>query len=519
MTTPVYAVTGASGRLGRLAVEQLTANGVSPSDIVALVRTPAKAVSLAASGVQVRQADYSRPASLPAALSGVNRLLLVSGSEIGRLVPQHTNVIKAAKNAGVSRIAYTSMLNADHSTSPLAGEHRETERVLSEAAVPHTVLRNGYYTEGYPDHLGEYLAAGEITGAAGHGRMSTATRQDYATAAAAALLSDEPGNRTHELGGPAYDVTELAQIITDVTRTKVTYRDLPPDEYAAVLQRSGTDEATAHFVAALDVAVARGDLETSNTDLADLLGRPATRPADVVHAAYDLVKVTSRTAVIGLIGAGRIGGTLAGLAVDAGYHLILSNNRGPATLSDLAARLGPTARTAAPTDAAEAGDLVIVAVPFSAYREIPTEQLVGKVVLDATNYMPDRDGHIAELDNDSATSSQLLQAHLAGSHVVKAFNTVFFEHLLVLARPHGAADRSSLAIAGDDQLAKKTASAFVDDIGYDPYDVGLLSEGWRFQAGATPYAYGAAGSFDHPQPTAAQHIADLLVHARHHREN
>jgi NAD(P)H dehydrogenase (quinone) len=515
MTTPVYAVTGASGRLGRLAVEQLAARGVPPPDIVALVRTPAKAVSLAASGVQVRQAEYSRPATLAAALSGVTRLLLVSGSDVGHLVPQHTNVIEAAKTAGIARIVYTSMLNADHSTSPLAGEHRETERVLREAGVPHIVLRNGYYAEGYADHLGEYLATGEIIGAAGHGRMSTASRQDYATAAAAALFSDEDGNRTYELGGAAYDITGLAEIITDVTGTKVTYRDLSADGYAAELQRSGLDETTARFVAALDVAVARGDLETSSTDLADLLGHPATGPADVVHAAYDLVKVTSRTAVIGLIGAGRIGGTLAGLAVDAGYHVVLSNDRGPATLSDLAARLGPSARAAAPTEAARAGDLVIVAVPLLAYREIPAEQLVGKVVLDATNYMPDRDGHIAALDDESATSSQLLQGRLAGSHLVKAFNTVFFEHLPALARPHGAADRSSLAIAGDEQLAKTIAGAFVDAIGYDPYDAGLLSEGWRFQAGATPYVYGADGSFDHPQPTAAQHIADLLSRAGH----
>jgi NAD(P)H dehydrogenase (quinone) len=321
---PVYAVTGASGRLGRLAVEQLTARGVPPSDIVALIRTPAKAVSLAGRGVQVREADYSRPATLAVAVVGVNRLLLVSGSEVGHLVPQHTNVIEAAKTAGISRIVYTSMLNADHSTSPLAGEHRETERVLRESGIPYTVLRNGYYTESYPDHLGEYLAVGEIIGAAGYGRMSTATRQDYATAAAVALLRAEAGNRTRELGGPAYDVTELAQVITDVTGTKVTYRDLSVDEYAAELQRSGMDETTARFVADLDVAVARGDLETSSTDLADLLGRPATGPADVVHAAYDLLKVTSGTAVIGLIGTGRIGGTVAGLAVDAG---LLSEGR------------------------------------------------------------------------------------------------------------------------------------------------------------------------------------------------
>jgi NAD(P)H dehydrogenase (quinone) len=291
MTMPVYAVTGASGHLGRFVIEQLLARGVPQSDVVAVVRNRGKATSLARRGVQVREANYSRPQTLGAALAGVNRLLLVSSSELGQLAAQHSNVITAARTAGVSRIAYTSMLNADDSTSPLAGGHRETERVLREAGVPYTLLRNGYYTEVYTDPLGEYLQDGEILGAAGHGKIAAATRADYAAAAAAALLQDKGENRTYELGGPAFDLPQLAQVISEITGTKVTYHDLPAGKYAWALQRTGLDEATARFVAALDASIARGDLETSSQDLARLLGRPATLLTEVVRAAYDLFKV------------------------------------------------------------------------------------------------------------------------------------------------------------------------------------------------------------------------------------
>lgn len=242
--------------------------------------------------MQVREADYSRPETLGAALAGVERLLLVSSSEPGQRVAHHTNVIRAAKTAGTSRVVYTSMLNAGDSTSPLAGEHRDSERVLVEAGVPFTVLRNGYYTEGYTGQIGEYLEAGEIVGAAGNGRISAAPRQDYA--AAAALLEDEGGSRTYELGGPAFDLPGLARVITEVTGAKVTYSDLPAGEYVSWLQRAGLDGATAHFVAALDASIARGDLETSSQDLAQLLGRPATPIAEVVGAAHDAVPNAAR---------------------------------------------------------------------------------------------------------------------------------------------------------------------------------------------------------------------------------
>src|SRR5215469_2700769 len=283
---PVYAVTGASGHLGRFAVKSLLARGVSPSEVVAVVRTPGKAADLAARGVQVREADYSRPETLGSALAGADRLLLVSGNEPGQRVIQHTNLIEAARMVGVSRIVFTSMLNADRTTSPVAGDYQDSERVLREAGVPFTLLRNGLYMERYTDHLSEYLEAGEIMGAAGNGRISAASRQEYAAAAAAAILQDEKGNRTHELGGPAFGLPELARVISEVTGAKVTYRDLPAHEYAHALWRVGLDKATARFVAAVDASIARGELETSSADLTNLLGRATTGLTEVVRAAH-----------------------------------------------------------------------------------------------------------------------------------------------------------------------------------------------------------------------------------------
>jgi NAD(P)H dehydrogenase (quinone) len=282
---PTYAVTGASGHLGRLVVQELLARAVPAADVVAVVRTLDKAADLADRGVQLRAADYSRPETLGAALAGVERLLLVSSSVPGQRAAHHGNVIQAAKTGGTARIVYTSILNANNTTNPLAGEHQESERALRAAGVPFTLLRNGWYTENYTDQIGQYLQAGEIVGAAGHGRISAASRQDYAAAAATALLEDKGGNRTYELGGPAFDLAGLARVITEVSGTKVTYRDLPAQVYVSWLQRAGLDEATARFVAALDVSIARGDLETSSRDLEQLLGRPATPLAEVAAVA------------------------------------------------------------------------------------------------------------------------------------------------------------------------------------------------------------------------------------------
>jgi NAD(P)H dehydrogenase (quinone) len=282
MTGSLYAVTGASGHLGRLAVQDLLARGVPSADIVAIVRMREKVADLAERGVDVRVADYTQPETLRTALAGVKRLLLVSSSAAGERLAQHMNVIAAAKTAGVSRVVYTGILNAEHTTNPLAGEHQETERSLRDAGVQFIVLRNGWYTENYTDRLAQYMEAGEIVGAAGHGRISAASRQDYAVGAVAALLQNADGSRAYELGGPSFDLFELAETITTITGTAVTYRDLSVDEYINTLKRSGLDQNTAEFVAALDASISRGDLETNSQDLEHLLGRPVTSLATVI---------------------------------------------------------------------------------------------------------------------------------------------------------------------------------------------------------------------------------------------
>ena len=179
---------------------------------------------------------------------------------------------------------------------------------------------------------------------------------------------------------------------------------------------------------------------------------------------------------IGLIGSGHIGSTVARLAVAAGYRVVLSNSRGPETLSELVRELGDQATAATPAEAAAQGDVVVVTVPLRAYAQVPVEPLVGKVVIDTNNYYPDRDGRIAALDDGSDTVSGLLQKHLPRSSVVKAFNNIYFKHLQALARPAGAADRSALPIAGDDAQAKAVVAAFLDSIGYDIVAAGSLAE-------------------------------------------
>jgi 8-hydroxy-5-deazaflavin:NADPH oxidoreductase len=197
-----------------------------------------------------------------------------------------------------------------------------------------------------------------------------------------------------------------------------------------------------------------------------------------------------------------IGGTVARLAVDAGHHVVLSNSRGPETLLDLAAELGPLARAATAAEAAQAGDIVVVTIPVKACYDVPAAPLAGKVVMDTGNYYPERDGQIPELDNGSLSSSELLAQLLPGAFVVKVFNNIFFKHLLNLARPAGAADRSYLPIAGDSAAAKATVTEFLDSIGYGAVDVGTLADGWRYQPG-TP-AYGPPyGSFDNEKGTPA----------------
>ncbi len=208
---------------------------------------------------------------------------------------------------------------------------------------------------------------------------------------------------------------------------------------------------------------------------------------------------------LGLIGSGNIGGAVAGLAVAAGNDVVLSNSRGPETLTGLVAELGPKASAGTAAEAAEAGDVVVVTIPLKAYRAVPVEPLAGKIVIDTNNYYWQRDGHIAELDDESTTSAELLQDHLPQSRVVKAFNHITSADLASQGQPAGSDGRRALAIAGDDAEAKAVVTALLDSFGYDVVDAGPLAEGWRFQPD-TP-AYG-------PRLTAAELTTALAAAAR-----
>ncbi|RJK97053.1 NAD(P)H-binding protein [Vallicoccus soli] len=282
---PTYAVTGATGHLGRLVIHALLERGAPAGEVAALVRAPERAGDVAALGVEVREADYDRPGTLGAALSGVRRLLLVSGSEPGRRVPQHRAVVDAAREAGVELLAYTSILGAGRTSNPLAPDHEATEELLAASGVPHALLRNGWYTENYAAQLGTWAATGTLLGAAGDAGVSVAARADYAAAAAAVLAEGRPGD-VHELGGPAVDFAAIARAASAVTGVDVAYRSLPPQDYVAALTAAGVDEGTAGFLAALEATTARGELATTSTDLERLAGRPVTPVEDVLRAAW-----------------------------------------------------------------------------------------------------------------------------------------------------------------------------------------------------------------------------------------
>ena len=214
----------------------------------------------------------------------------------------------------------------------------------------------------------------------------------------------------------------------------------------------------------------------------------------------------------GFIGSGNIGSTVARLAVAAGHDVVMSNSRGPSTLIELVSGLDDHARAATAAEAAQAGDVVVVTIPLKNYREVPVEELAGKIVIDTMNYYPGRDGDIAELDSQATTSSELLQAHLPASRVIKGFNNIFFQHLRDLPRPTASSDRSALAIAGDDPEAKRTVTGLLDELGYDTVDLGPLSEGWRTQPG-TP-AYGLMYAADEQDWTAGARPADAATVAQ-----
>ena len=281
MTT--YAVTGASGQLGRKIVLALLDLHISPFDVIALARDTDKVADLAALGVRTRTADYDQPATLAAALDGVDRLVLVSASEPGKRLPQHKAVIAAAEEAGVQRIVYTSILKADNTSNALAPEHIATEQVLADSAIETVALRNSWYFENYNAQIPGYLERGVI-GAAGDGKVSGATRQDYAEAAAAAVTADAVRG-VYELGGEAFTLADLAAAVAEVTGKDVTYTNVSVADLTAGMVAAGLDEGMAGFWASIDASIEAGDLFTESTDLAELIGRKPTSLIEAVRQA------------------------------------------------------------------------------------------------------------------------------------------------------------------------------------------------------------------------------------------
>lgn len=282
----MIAITGATGQLGRLVLKGLLER-VRPDQIVAAVRTPAKAADLTALGIEVREADYNRPETLRSALAGVDTLLLISSTELGgSRVAQHRAVIDAAKAAGVGLLAYTSILRADSSRVKLAVDHRGTEAALAEAGLPTVLLRNGWYTENYLAALAPVLAHGAIMGSAREGRVSLAARADYAAAAVAVLTTEGHAGRTYELAGDTgWTLAGLAAEIARQSGRPVAYRDLPQAEYEALLVQLGLPAVLAGLLADADAQAAEDALLDDGHALSRLIERPTTPVAETVAAA------------------------------------------------------------------------------------------------------------------------------------------------------------------------------------------------------------------------------------------
>jgi NAD(P)H dehydrogenase (quinone) len=277
-------VTGATGSFGRLAIDALLRCGIPAGQIIAVGRDASKLADLQERGVTVRQADYDDPPSLRAAFAGADRLLFVSGSEVGRRIPQHQAVVAAAQEAGLHLVVYTSAPQAGTSDMILAGEHRATEQALIDSGLRYVFLRNGWYIENYTATLPVILEHGLI-GAAGDGLISAAARADLAEAAAAVVAGDGHENRVYELGGEPFTLTDLAAQISRLSGREVRYTDLPEEAYTKALASAGVPEEVARILADSDRAAAKGALYVEGDDLSRLLGRPVTPLAEVIRAA------------------------------------------------------------------------------------------------------------------------------------------------------------------------------------------------------------------------------------------
>ncbi|MEQ8474064.1 MAG: SDR family oxidoreductase [Marinoscillum sp.] len=273
-------ITGATGQLGALVVEQLKQK-IDVGNLVALVRSPEKV-----EGLEAKTFDYDKPAELAESLKNIDTLLLISGNEIGQRARQHENVIKAAKEAGVKWIVYTSILRADSTTISLAGEHLLTEKLLKESGIPFTLLRNGWYTENYTASIPGAVEAGAFIGSAGDGKISSASRADFAEAAAVVLTGNGHEGQVYELAGDeAYTLKDLAAEISKQTGKDIPYQNLSEEEYSKALRGMGLPEVFADSIASWDVSVSKGDLYAEDRTLSTLIGRPTTPLTEVVKAA------------------------------------------------------------------------------------------------------------------------------------------------------------------------------------------------------------------------------------------
>jgi NAD(P)H dehydrogenase (quinone) len=279
-----YAVTGATGKLGRLVLDELLLQA-NPSDIVALARDPSALADYAQKGIDVRRADYDDPATLKAALSGVGRVLLISGNAVGQRERQHGNVIDAAKAAGVSYLAYTSVLNAQGSKLALAAEHVLTEKLLEKSGLNYDVLRMPWYSENYTGALGPSIEHGAIYGATGDGRLSTATRADLAAGAVGALLRS-PGGKTYELAGDrSWTMAEFAEEVGRQAGKPVKYVNQSESDYAKTLEGAGLPPPVAGMLASTSYLSGFGELHSESKDLSTLSGRPSTPIGETIAAA------------------------------------------------------------------------------------------------------------------------------------------------------------------------------------------------------------------------------------------
>ncbi|WNN71343.1 SDR family oxidoreductase [Kluyvera cryocrescens] len=278
----MIAITGATGQLGQHVVANLLKT-TAADQLVAVVRNPAKAEALSQQGVNVRQADYGDEGALTKALQGVEKLLIISSSEVGQRAPQHRNIIQAATAAGVKFIAYTSLLHADTSPLGLADEHIATEKMLADSGIPYALLRNGWYTENYLASAPPALEHGVFIGAAGEGKIASATRADYAAAAARVISEEGHAGKVYELAGDnGWTLSELAAELAKQSGKKVVYQNLSQADFAAALKSVGLPDGLADMLADSDVGASKGGLFDDSHTLSQLIGRPTTALADSV---------------------------------------------------------------------------------------------------------------------------------------------------------------------------------------------------------------------------------------------